>query len=255
MTSFQKLYVKNLYILRFTVIWLLISVLVVFFIFLDIYFSIPFPIISIPIFIFLCGAFSLWRYKIKMRKFRYSGEFVAVVEKLCSYFEMKVPDVYRKDVKYVGALAFGSGPTAGIILTDELFEFKDKKMMKGVIAHELAHIKNNHSIQLITIIALLVGILFVTLLSFIQIKGLFFVGLVFQSLLATFVYMIFHRYFEKQADDLAKSVPECREGLKNFLLEYKEKYKKKGINVENPSLIKRLMSLHPPFEKRIKNLE
>lgn len=254
MTRFDKLYIQNLYLLRFLLAWFMNILFATFFLFIRFYAEIDFPVFLIPFAVGGSGIIMLLNYKFKMRKHRYRGEYVALVESLCEKYKMPVPKVYKKDIKYVGAMAFGSGPFAGLIFTDELFGFNDKKIMFGVIAHELGHIKYGHSFFLVLAMGIIAALQYALLVPFFGLSLEFAFMVVVLSLIFTFLYMYIHRVFEKQADDLAASMEETKEGLKLFLEDYKEKYQKKGIYMEKTFLLKRLMSLHPSIKERITNL-
>ncbi len=86
-----------------------------------------------------------------------------MVENLCITAGLPVPRVHIIDSPALNAFATGRDPEhASIALTTGIIEELENEELEGVIAHELAHIKN-YDIRIMTIAAVLVG--FIALIS------------------------------------------------------------------------------------------
>lgn len=84
-------------------------------------------------------------------------DFYTVAENLCIGQRMKVPKLYVIDDTAMNAFATGRDPeNAAICATTGLLARLDRAELEGVIAHELAHVKN-YDIRLMSIVSVLVG--------------------------------------------------------------------------------------------------
>jgi heat shock protein HtpX len=82
-----------------------------------------------------------------------------LVENLAITSGLPMPKIYLIDDPSPNAFATGRDPQhASVTLTTGLLRLLEKKELEGVIAHELAHIKN-YDIRLMTITVVLVGII------------------------------------------------------------------------------------------------
>jgi heat shock protein HtpX len=67
----------------------------------------------------------------------------AMVEELSAKAEIPKPRVYVMDQAQPNAFATGRNPKHGVVaITEGLIQLLDRRELRGVIAHELAHIKN-----------------------------------------------------------------------------------------------------------------
>jgi len=98
-----------------------------------------------------------------------------VVEEMSIASGLPKPEVYVVHDPSPNAFATGRNPKhAAVAVTTGLYEMLDRAELQGVIAHEMAHIKN-HDILLMTIVAIMVGA--VVLARDIMLRwGLFFGG-------------------------------------------------------------------------------
>lgn len=81
-----------------------------------------------------------------------------MVENLCISVGLPVPNVYIIPDKALNAFATGRDPEhASIALTQGIIDKLENEELEGVIAHELAHIKN-YDIRIMTIVIVLVGV-------------------------------------------------------------------------------------------------
>ncbi|OQA22471.1 MAG: hypothetical protein BWY60_00227 [Actinobacteria bacterium ADurb.Bin346] len=97
-----------------------------------------------------------------------------MVEGLSIAAGLPMPKIYILEEQGMNAFATGRNPQNSVIaLTRGIMHNLDDDELKGVIAHELSHIKN-HDILLQTIIVVLVGM--VTIISNIFLRSMFFSG-------------------------------------------------------------------------------
>lgn len=83
--------------------------------------------------------------------------YVNIVENLASVARIPKPKTYVIDSRALNAFATGRDPKHGAIaLTQGLLDNLTRTELEGVIAHELAHIRN-YDTRLMTIVAILVG--------------------------------------------------------------------------------------------------
>ena len=97
-----------------------------------------------------------------------------MVEGLSIAAGIPTPKIYVISDKGMNAFATGRNPQNGVIvLTEGLLENLNDEELKGVISHELAHIKN-YDILLGTIVAIFVGM--ISIISNIALRSFFFRG-------------------------------------------------------------------------------
>jgi len=81
----------------------------------------------------------------------------SMVENLCKVAQVPPAKLYIQKSNSLNAFATGRNPEKGVVcLTTGIIEALDKDELEGVIAHEIAHIKN-YDIRLMTVVAVLVG--------------------------------------------------------------------------------------------------
>lgn len=90
-------------------------------------------------------------------------DYYTVTENIVSGQRMPMPKLYVLDDPSINAFATGRDPKRGVVVaTTGLLARLDRGEIEGVVAHELAHIRN-YDIRLMSIVTVLVG--FVALLS------------------------------------------------------------------------------------------
>ncbi len=207
-----------------------------------------------------------------------------MLENLCIGLGIKkIPKLYLIDDTAPNAFATGRNPDhAAIAVTKGLLMKLDKRQLEGVLAHELAHVKN-YDILVMTITVVLVGT--VTMIANIMLHSRFssrddrragsiilLVGIVlalFSPIIAELIKLAVSRSREYLADASAALLTRDPEGLAQALeiiamdsepLEvaneatahmYISNPLKKGKNVD---FFANLFSTHPPVEERIKRL-
>ncbi|MEM6625392.1 MAG: zinc metalloprotease HtpX [Pseudomonadota bacterium] len=85
------------------------------------------------------------------------GQVVEITRELVERADMPMPKVYLMDNPQPNAFATGRNPdNAAVAVTSGLMRILDKRELRGVIAHELAHIKNRDTLTM-TVTATIAG--------------------------------------------------------------------------------------------------
>jgi heat shock protein HtpX len=208
-----------------------------------------------------------------------------MIENLCITAGLPLPKIYLIPDSSLNAFACGRDPKhASIALTAGIVEKLENEELEGVIAHELAHIKN-YDIRLMTIIIVLVGIIMLLsdwLLHSFLFNGneqndrgrlgliLFIAGIVLailSPLIAKLIQLTVSRKREFLADASGALLTRYPEGLAKALekiSQYKQPLKKANHATahlyfsnpfqENKNFLSKFFSTHPPIEDRIKSL-
>jgi heat shock protein HtpX len=178
MITFQKQIKRNI-----KKTWLLFTSFFVFVIFLGWLFSYFFKnatFLYLAVFIAISQSFlSYWfsdkiillMMKAKKIERKDNPEIYQIVENLCRIFNLPLPKIYLINEDQPNAFATGRNKNhSAVVLTKGLLKRLEKSEIEGVLAHELAHIKNNDML-LQTITVTLVG--FVIILSdwFLRLAG------------------------------------------------------------------------------------
>jgi heat shock protein HtpX len=213
-----------------------------------------------------------------------------MVEGLSIAAGLPMPKIYEIPDRSMNAFAAGRNPRKGVIVfTRGLLDGLNGEELKGVISHELAHIKN-YDILLGTIIVVLVGM--VSIISNIMARFMFFggrgrrsgksgggvvmlilfvVGIIFillSPLVASVIRMALSRNREYLADSTGALITRYPAGLANALKKIKEHSQVRSASsatahlfINNPLgrdsrvMFKNLFNSHPPIEERIERLE
>lgn len=205
-----------------------------------------------------------------------------ILDNLCIAAGLPRPKLYVIEDSAPNAFATGRNPEHAVIcVTTGLIDKMNKYELEGVIAHELAHIKN-YDILLSTVVTVFVG--FVVILSdgfsrfafgrsrdsesksggVVAIIAIIF--LILSPLFATLMQLAISRKREYLADSSAVELTRNPEGLKSALTkltldtEPLEAANKSTAHmyIVNPFKgkdVANLFSTHPPLEKRIERLQ
>lgn len=243
-------------------------------------------------FIFAAGMnfFSYWfsdKIVLKMYRAREVGptegaEIYGIVQRLAGNAGLPMPKVYVIPQDAPNAFATGRNPENAVVaVTDGLLRLMNRDEVTGVIAHELAHIKNR-DILIGTIAATMAGAVMM-LASMARWAAIFGggrssdneggasgIGLIVMSLLAPVAAMIIQMAISRSREYLADSTGAAIAGRPDGLAKALEKlgaYSKRipmGANpstahmfIVNPLSGRSLMSLfstHPPIEERVAKL-
>lgn len=210
----------------------------------------------------------------------------SIVEELVIAARLPMPRVYIIDEPVPNAFATGIKPEkASVAFTTGLLERLNREELEGVVAHELAHIRN-YDIRLMTVCIALVGV--VILLGDIGLRTLFYRGgrrgnerqnpllliialilIILAPIAAQFVQLAVSRNREYLADATAVEFTRNPTGLINALQKISAdprdlksaRSSTASMYIANPFSKKRkrkkvnLWSTHPPMESRIERLQ
>lgn len=207
----------------------------------------------------------------------------SIVEQLSYSANIPKPRVYIIDTPMPNAFATGRNPShSAVAVTTGLLDILDENELRGVISHELAHIKNR-DILISTIAATLAAA--ITMLARMLAWGAMFAGssrdsdsrgnsnalfgllmIVVAPLLAMIIQLWISRTREYQADESGAKIAGTPHGLASALQKISSFSNRLPI-APNPATahmyiysplsgesILRIFSTHPPVEERIKRL-
>ena len=210
-----------------------------------------------------------------------SPELYALVEKLAYNADLPMPKIYMTPSHQPNAFATGRNPNhSAIAVTQGIMQLLNREELEGVIAHELAHIKNR-DVLISTLAAVLAGVI-TTLANWAQ-WALMFGGLggddedggsglaalpliILGPIAALLVQMGISRSREYLADSTGAEIAGNSYGLAQALIKLQRGSTMIPMNVNpaashlfivNPLNAQRLVSLfstHPPIEERVKRL-
>ncbi|MFP4198931.1 MAG: zinc metalloprotease HtpX [Halanaerobium sp.] len=208
-------------------------------------------------------------------------EIYRIVRKLSKNAELPMPKIYLTPSNQPNAFATGRNPEhAAVAVTKGLINLLNEDELEGVIAHELAHVKNRDTL-ISTMAAVMAGAL-----AFLARMGRFrmlfggrrrngggagallqLVAIIFAPLAAILIKMAISRSREYIADETGGRISGNPEGLASAL-EKMQRYSQGGQKMQvneaaahmfilNPLSregMAKLFSSHPPTEERIKRL-
>ncbi|MGP3779024.1 zinc metalloprotease HtpX [Halanaerobium saccharolyticum] len=203
-----------------------------------------------------------------------------IVRRLSQNAELPMPDIYLTPSNQPNAFATGRNPEhAAVAVTQGLINLLNEDELEGVIAHELAHVKNRDTL-ISTMAAVMAGAL-----AFLARMGRFrmifgsrrnnngagallqLVAIIFAPLAAILIKMAISRSREYIADETGGKISGNPEGLASAL-EKMERYSQGGqpmqvneaaahmfiLNPLSREGMAKLFSSHPPTAERIKRL-
>lgn len=206
-----------------------------------------------------------------------------MVKELSTQADIPKPRVYRAEMKAPNAFATGRNPDKGVVcVTEGLMKTLDDEEIKGVIAHELAHIKNRDTL-VNSVVATIAGA--IGMLAEFAFWGAMFGGreedgemisalvlMILVPLISVLIRTAVSRSMEFRADSEAVELAEDKEGLgsalekinqaakNNLGRRHNSRAKEAGANlfIQNPfsgDSITKWFSTHPPLQERLENIE
>lgn len=194
---------------------------------------------------------------------------------------LPVPKVYRYDSPQPNAFATGRDPKHGVVaVSTGLLQNLDEEELKGVIAHELAHIQNRDMLVSTVAATFAAAISYMgNFLLFIPASGdeespnpmyaLF--TMIAAPIIASILQMTISRTREYLADETGAKIAGSSQGLVSALRKIDSLHSRAGQQAEtlgqtatahmyiaNPFRGGRILSLfstHPPMEERVKRLQ
>lgn len=206
-------------------------------------------------------------------------ELYAMVEELSHKMNIPMPKLYITPARQANAFATGRDPQhASVAVTEGILKILSKDELRGVLAHELGHVKNR-DILIASIAAVLASSI-----SFLGNMALFqphtddedknaggaiaLIAAIFVPVAASLIQMAVSREREFSADETGAKVIGNGNPLADALLAISDSTTKSPIQanpalstlyIENPfgdrgSNLLNLFSTHPPVEERVKRL-
>lgn len=204
------------------------------------------------------------------------------VEELAENAGLPMPDLYVSDMKVPNAFATGRNPEHGVVcLTQGLLRDLNHEEVEGVIAHELAHIKNRDTL-INAVVATIAGA--IAVIAEMVFWSAMFSGrdqegellsalalMILTPLIGGLIKAMISRRMEFRADSDAVKIQGRREGLSSALKKissanerqtkkHNSKIQEAGANlfIYNPfssDKLTRFFSTHPSLDKRLENIE
>ncbi len=207
-------------------------------------------------------------------------EVYGAVRKLAENSNMPMPRIYLMPTDQPNAFAAGRNPSNSVVaVTQGLVRMLNQQELEGVLAHEMAHIRNR-DILVSTMAAVIAGALM--MISRLGMYGMMFGGrregghpimliiklaaLILAPLAAILIRMAISRTREYQADSTGAVISGNPEGLASALQKMENHARKRPLQVNeaashmfivNPLSAKGLSGLfstHPPIQERVKRL-
>ena len=220
-------------------------------------------------------------YKAKELSERQFHHLYNLVKELTHFAGLPMPKIYMVENKSPNAFATGRNPQRAVVcVTRGLLELLDEEELKGVLAHELAHVKNRDTLVM-TVTASVAGA--IMMLAYMARWAAIFGGysrdrkgsgniisLIAVSILAPIAAVIVQlaisrsreyaadrqgAYFAKNPIGLANALRQLERGAKAYPIQASTQTA--HLFIVNPlraSFITNLFSTHPPIEERIRRL-
>jgi heat shock protein HtpX len=204
-----------------------------------------------------------------------TGQYAAVhrmTESLSRDMGVEKPRLMVMEMGVPNAFAVGRRGAGVVCVSTELLGLLDRDELEGVIAHEIAHIRNRDVVTMVVgqSIAMIVGYVayFAVLMGGERNIGSYLLAIVASSIANTLVMvfvMAISRYREYVADDdarraigsgdpLARALEKISRGAEGREPKIEDSVNALCILNADRSLLQRVLSTHPPTEKRIERL-
>lgn len=217
-------------------------------------------------------------YKAKELPRNLNTDIYKVVDTLAVNANIPTPKVYYINSSMPNAFATGRNPKHSVVaITDGLFKLLSDEEIKGVISHEMSHIKNR-DIAISCFAATVAGALMTLARVSFWLGGrrnrsnsnliAMILMMVLAPIAATFIQMAISRSREYLADETGAKISKDPMSLANALRKLSMGNAKMNNNAVNPATahmfivtpfssknLGNLFSTHPPIEERIKRLE
>ena len=221
-------------------------------------------------------------YKARELPERQFHHLYALVKDLTHWADIPMPRIYMVESKSPNAFATGRNPQKAVVcVTRGLLEMLDEEELKGVLAHELAHVKNRDTL-IMTVTAAIAGA--IMMLSYMARWAAIFGGYsrdrkgsgniisliavsIVAPIAALIVQLAISRSREYAADRQGARFAKTPMGLARALGRLQEASRARPMREASPqtahlfivspfraSFIANLFSTHPPVEERIRRL-
>ncbi|MFT4947296.1 MAG: heat shock protein HtpX [Natronomonas sp.] len=193
-------------------------------------------------------------------------------EQLCREMDIEKPRLMVAEMGVPNAFAVGRKGAGNVVISKEIIQLLDHDELEGVIAHELAHVKNRDVVIMVLgqSIASMVGIIaqWAVIIGGERNIGTYifamFVGTIAQMIVMIFV-MAISRYREYVADEdaatytrnpdaMARALEKISSGAQGKEMRGEETVNALCIFGSSGSFLQKIFSTHPPTEKRIERL-
>ena len=224
----------------------------------------------------------LWMYHAKEIEEHENPRLYRLVKEVAQLADIPMPKVYILPSNSPNAFATGRNPDhAAVAATGGILSLLDDEELKGVIAHEISHIKNRDTL-IATIAATIAGV--ISYIAFMARWAAIFGGMggrnrdggnifellvlaILTPIIANIIQLAISRSREYLADESAAKTLRNTEGLASALQKLDKEIKRcpmrpsnratASLFIANPfrgNALFKLFSTHPPMEERIKRL-
>ena len=221
----------------------------------------------------------MWSYKAKIATPREAPRLYKSVQRVNSFYRLPEPRIAVIPSDTPNAFATGRNPSKAIVaVTNGLLKMLTDRELDGVVAHELAHVKNR-DILVMTVAATVAGAIafLARIFWFNMIFGrrradvgtllIIIVVAITAPLAALLIRLAISRSREYKADRTGAMTIHRPNDLADALLKLEHANKRRPISRGNPAssslfivnpfrgnMLARMFSTHPPMEERVKRL-
>ncbi len=216
----------------------------------------------------------------RAKKLDRSSSLYGIVREIAQKARIPTPEVYILPYKHSNAFATGRSPKhSAIAFTEGILKLLNKEELKGVISHEIAHIKNRDTLIQTTVATIAGAIAYIAFMirwaaifgGFDEDDGLIerLILAILAPLIAIIIQLAISRSREFLADEKGVKILQNREALISALAKLEKNARKiplqqtslttttSNLFIVNPFSKQKLINIfstHPPIEERIKRL-